>query len=149
MIFKSVLLLALVSLTSQAPRIDALVAAVRPVLPFPGASDDGELPADNSAQSRWFVVWPANPGDTRIVVKGNPLHPETQKAGAQAMDQINAAVKDKSVSVVCAKILGPWGTAETTVVTFDQRVISNGGVSVGDKCTVAVTDAKIVPVPKP
>jgi hypothetical protein len=92
MMFKSVLFLALLLLTSQAPRIDALVAAVRPVLPFPGASDDGELPADNSAKSRWFVVWPANPGDTRIVVKANPLHPETQKAGAQAMDQINAAV---------------------------------------------------------
>lgn len=92
MIFKAFVLLALVSLSSQAPRIDALTAALRPVLPYPGASSDGELPADNTAQSRWFVVWPANPDDTRIVVKANPLHPDTQKAGAAAMDQINAAV---------------------------------------------------------
>jgi hypothetical protein len=89
---KFVLLLALVSLTSQTTRIDALVAAVRPALPYPGASSDGELPADNNAVSRWFVVWPEEPADTRIVVKANPLHPETQKAGARAMDDINAAV---------------------------------------------------------
>ena len=38
------------------------------------------------------MVWPAGPDDTRIVVKANPLHPETQKASAEAMDQINAAV---------------------------------------------------------
>jgi hypothetical protein len=92
MIFKSLLLAALVSLTSQAPRVDALVAALRPVLPYPEASPDGELPADNNAKSRWFVVWPKDPGDARIVVKANPLHPETQKAGAKAMDEINAAV---------------------------------------------------------
>jgi hypothetical protein len=92
MMVKSVLLVALVSLTSQAPRIDALVATVRPVLPYPEASSDGELPADNTAKSRWFVVWPKGPEDRRIVVKANPLHPETQKAGARAMDEINAAV---------------------------------------------------------
>jgi hypothetical protein len=92
MMIKVILLLALASLTSQASRIDALVAAVKPVLPYPGASADGELPADNSAESRWFVVWPARSAESRIVVKANPLHPETQKAGAQAMDEINAAV---------------------------------------------------------
>jgi hypothetical protein len=73
-------------------RIDALVACVRPALPFPGASEDGELPSDHSARSKWFVAWPASPDDTRIVVKANPLHPETQKAAAEAMDGINAAV---------------------------------------------------------
>jgi hypothetical protein len=92
MMFKAICFLALASLSSQSPRLDALVAAVRPVLPYPGASADGELPADNAATSRWFVVWPGSPGDTRIVVRANPLHPETQKAGAAAMDQINAAV---------------------------------------------------------
>ncbi|HUE88655.1 MAG TPA: hypothetical protein VMO26_21470 [Vicinamibacterales bacterium] len=92
MMLKAALLIALATLTSQTPRMDALVDAVRPVLPFPGASSDGELPADNSAESRWFVVWPAAPGDRRIVVKANPLHPDIQKAGAEAMDRINAAV---------------------------------------------------------
>ena len=92
MMSKTILLITLLSLPAQVPRIDALIAAVRPVLPYPAASSDGELPADNSATSRWFVVWPAGHDDTRIVVKANPLHPETQKASAQAMDQINAAV---------------------------------------------------------
>jgi hypothetical protein len=73
-------------------RIDALVAAVRPALPFPGASADGELPSDQSARSKWFVVWPTAPDDTRIVVKANPLNPETQKTAAEAMEGINAAV---------------------------------------------------------
>jgi hypothetical protein len=77
---------------NQRPRMADLIAAVRPALPFPSASADGELPADNSAQSKWFVVWPAEPDDLRISVKANPLHPETQKAGAEAMDRINAAV---------------------------------------------------------
>lgn len=68
---------------------------------------------------------------------------------SMSAEQINAATKDKSVSVVCAKILGPWGTAETTVVTYDQRVITNGGVNVGDKCSISVTDAKPAPVVNP
>ena len=73
-------------------QMDALLAAMRPVLPFPAASPDGEVPVNNSADAKWFVVWPTTPGDMRIVVKANPLHPETQRAGALAMDQINAAV---------------------------------------------------------
>jgi hypothetical protein len=92
MMFKAVIVIALVTSASQTPRMDALVAAVRPVLPFPAASPDGELPADDSAKSPWFVVWPAAPGDTRVIVRANPLHPDTQKAGAEAMNQINAAV---------------------------------------------------------
>jgi hypothetical protein len=73
-------------------RMAALIAAVRPALLFPDAAADGELPADNSAQAKWFVVWPSEPDDVRIVVKANPLHPDTQRAGAEAMDRINAAV---------------------------------------------------------
>lgn len=60
---------------------------------------------------------------------------------SMSADQIKAAVADKSISAVCSKIIGPWGTAETTVVTYDQRVIANGGIVVGDKCSIAVTDA--------
>ena len=74
------------------PRVEQLVAALRPALPFPASTPDGELPADNSAQSKWFVVWPTEPDTTRVVIKANPLHPDTQKAGAEAMDRINAAV---------------------------------------------------------
>jgi hypothetical protein len=74
------------------PRVEQLVAALRPALPFPSATPEGELPADNSAQSKWFVVWPTEPDTSRVVVKANPLHPDTQKAGAEAMDRINAAV---------------------------------------------------------
>jgi len=73
-------------------RIDALVNAVRPALPFPGATSDGDFPADNSPASKWFVVWPSAPDDTRIIVKANPLHPETQKAAAMAMGRIQEAV---------------------------------------------------------
>jgi hypothetical protein len=74
------------------PRVEVLIAALRPALPFPAATADGELPADNSAQSKWFVLWPTEPDATQVVVKANPLHPETQRAGAEAMDRINAAV---------------------------------------------------------
>jgi hypothetical protein len=82
----------LVAVAASQSRLDALIAALRPVLPFPPAAADGALPADNGAQSKWFVVWPADPGDPLVVVKANPLNPEVQKAGAEAMDRINAAV---------------------------------------------------------
>ncbi len=71
---------------------------------------------------------------------------------SMSADQIKAAVADKSISAVCSKIVGPWGTAETTVVTYDQRVIANGGITVGDKCSIQVVDAhpfKPEPVPAP
>jgi hypothetical protein len=73
-------------------QIDALVAAVRPALPFPAATSDGDFPADNSPQSKWFVIWPTSPEETRITVKANPLNPETQKAAAAAMGRIQDAV---------------------------------------------------------
>lgn len=73
-------------------RTAALVAALRPALPFPAASPDGEVPENNSADSRWFVVWPGDPDAERVVVKANPLHPEVQRASAEAMDRINEAV---------------------------------------------------------
>jgi hypothetical protein len=79
-------------LTAQAPtRLQTLIDTLRPVLPFPAATPDGDLPADDSADSKWFVVWPG-PDDTRIIVRANPLHPEVQKASAEAMQAINAAV---------------------------------------------------------
>jgi hypothetical protein len=129
MMFKAALLIGLVTLTFQTPRIDALVAAVRPVLPFPGASADGELPADGSPKSRWFVVWP-DATDTRIVVKANPLHPETQKAGAQAMDQINAAVvaaerrAQEAYDEAIERLRRTGKGAELEVITLDDEGIA-------------------------
>lgn len=81
------------TLASQlSPRMERLVTALRPVLPYPSADASGDLPADNSAAARWFVVWPSDPEDTRVVLRGNPLHPEVQKASVSAMGDINAAV---------------------------------------------------------
>jgi hypothetical protein len=77
---------------AQAPSRDALIAVLRPVLPYPSADADGALPSDNSAQSKWFVIWPADPDDLRVVVRANPLHPDTQAAGAAAMNRIQEAV---------------------------------------------------------
>lgn len=84
--------MAVVLAIQAAPRMQSLIAAVRPVLPFPSANAGGDLPADNSAASKWFVVWPADADETRIIVRANPLHPDVQKASAEAMGEINRAV---------------------------------------------------------
>lgn len=84
--------MACVGVSGAQPPADVIVAALRPALPFPAASIDRELPEDNSAASRWFVVWPTTPRDTRIVVKANPLNVEVQRAGAEAMHRINESV---------------------------------------------------------
>jgi hypothetical protein len=76
----------------RAASVDALIEALRPALPFPAAAADGELPADGGSQFRWFVVWPSTSDSSRIIVKANPLHPDTQAAGAAAMERIQEAV---------------------------------------------------------
>lgn len=76
----------------HASRLEALVAALRPALPFPAAAADGEMPADGGSQFQWFVIWPSTPTSARITVKANPLHPDTQSAGAEAMERIQEAV---------------------------------------------------------
>jgi hypothetical protein len=84
---------AVVGMTLQlTPRMEALVAAVRPVLPFPAATEAGDLPADHRAESRWFVIWPREADETQIILRANPLHPDVQQMGAAAMEEINAAV---------------------------------------------------------
>lgn len=78
---------------TQAPhRMAALVDVLRPALPFPAAAPDGATPATGGAEAKWFVVWPSDPSDTSVVVKANPFHPDTQKAGATADGPIQAAV---------------------------------------------------------
>jgi hypothetical protein len=78
--------------TQPSPRIERLINAVRAVLPYPAANADGDLPADNRADARWFVIWPDDADDVQIIVRANPLHPEVQKASVEAMAAINAAV---------------------------------------------------------
>ena len=95
MIRKALVIVAAIVLTSSAqpsPRVNALMEAVRPALPYPAADAEGELPSSGGADAKWFVVWPSAPDDSRIHVKANPLHPETQAAGAEAMARIQAAV---------------------------------------------------------
>lgn len=75
------------------PRMAALVEALKPALPFPAAGAGGDVPADGSAEPRWFVVWPAEPGDLRVIVRANPLNREVQAAAAQAMERIQEAVE--------------------------------------------------------
>src|SRR5215218_1509796 len=91
----SVLLLTFVATagaSEQTRRIDALVAALRAVLPFPAAAADGATPLAGGADHKWFIVWPSDPGDSTVIVKANPLHPDTQKAGATAEGPIQEAV---------------------------------------------------------
>ena len=87
-----VVVIALASAVQIDPRVEALIDAVRSTLPYPASDVAGELPSDGSAQSKWFVVWPTSSEEKRIHVKANPLHPETQAAGAAAMARIQDAV---------------------------------------------------------
>jgi hypothetical protein len=83
---------AMSSMTQPAARVQAMVEVLRPLLPYPQSTPAGDLPFDNSASSRWFVVWPADAGDARVIVRANPLHPDVQQASAAAMEDINKAV---------------------------------------------------------
>ena len=85
---------------------DALVAALKPALPFPVASDDG-TPAGGDPGPAWTVHWPAE--DSAVVeVLANPLNAENhsralkaeaaiQKAAMQSQ-QRSQADYDKAVS---------------------------------------------------
>ena len=83
---------AAIVMTQSPRRIDVLVEVLRPALPFPAAAPDGATPASGGAESKWFVVWPTDPTDASVIVKANPLHPDTQKAGAKADVPIQAAI---------------------------------------------------------
>lgn len=53
----------------------------------------------------------------------------------------------KDGTVVCATIMGPWGTGKTVVAKLDQNVIRDGGsVSVDPNCVVNIQLA--APLPK-
>jgi len=78
--------------TVQTLPVARLVDAVRQALPFPSSDQSGEMPSEGGAQHRWFVVWPTA-ADPRIVIKANPLHPDTQQASVEAMDAIQRAIE--------------------------------------------------------
>jgi hypothetical protein len=72
---------------------DGLIAALEPALPYPASTPGGDVPANNDVRSPWFVIWPSPEDPPRVVVRANPLHPDTQKAGAEAMARIQQAVE--------------------------------------------------------
>jgi len=62
-------------------------------------------------------------------------------------DQITAAGKDKALSVTCAHITGLWGSGDTVIITYDQRALANGGVSVDPTkgCAATLTNMQSAP----
>ncbi len=67
----------------------ALVAALRPLLPFPDAREDG-TPSDGSTAAVWTVRWPGV-DETRVEVMANPLNAENRRRALDAERQIQAA----------------------------------------------------------
>ena len=130
------------------PRMEALMHAVRPLLPYPAAAADGEVPADNSSNSKWFVVWPTKGDDSRIVIKANPLNPDVQKASEEAMQEINAAVAaaerraqaayDKAVEQL--RRSGKGGELES--VTLDDEGIAGERIDAEQEVTIALARAE-------
>jgi hypothetical protein len=77
--------------TQPSNRMATLIETLRPVLPFPAADVNGDVPVRGGESAKWFVVWP-EPGDQTVVVRANPLHRDTQTSGAEAMARIQEAV---------------------------------------------------------
>jgi len=68
---------------------DALMAAVRPALPFPEASNDG-TPSGDDPGPLWTVHWPAE--DSAVVeVLANPLNAENRARALKAEAAIQKA----------------------------------------------------------
>ena len=77
--------------TQPSNRMATLIEILRPALPFPAADVNGDVPVRGGESAKWFVVWP-EPDDRTVVVRANPLHPDTQASGAEAMARIQEAV---------------------------------------------------------
>ena len=86
------LLLAPVAASAPTPRVAAMVEAVKPALPFPDGDESGAVPNRGGDDAKWFVVWPIEPEDTQVIVRANPLHPDTQKLVSSAEGPIQRAV---------------------------------------------------------
>ena len=131
-----------------APRVEQLVAALRPALPFPGASADGQEPAEGGADARWFVVWPASSHDARVIVRANPLHPDVQAAGAAAMGKINQAVLAAELKAqadyerAVAKVRAGAGAADVDGVTLDDEGLAGERIDAELELTIELTDVE-------
>ena len=67
--------------------------------------------------------------------------------GGMSAEQISAAAKDKTATVVCSKIVGAGFSADTYVISLDNKVIANGSISVGEKCALTLSNELPVKVP--
>lgn len=77
---------------AQSSPLDTLVAILKPALPYPEAAPAGDVPAEGGADARWFVIWPDGDRPARIIVRANPLHPETQAISNAAMAAIQETI---------------------------------------------------------
>lgn len=66
-----------------------------------------------------------------------------QPNAGMSAEQISAAVKDKSATVICSTLIGPYGTAKLVTINLDQNAIKDGGITVdGDRgCSATITSA--------
>jgi hypothetical protein len=74
------------------PAHAALIEALRPALPYPDADEAGMQPVTGGDAHRWFVIWPRSDEEPRVIVRANPLHPDTQKAVSAAEAIIQRAI---------------------------------------------------------
>ena len=133
--------------TQLSPRMASLVEAVRPVLPYPQSTPEGDLPIDNSADSRWFVVWPEGADASRIIVRGNPLHPEVQQASVAAMEDINAAVAaaerraQASYDRALERLRKTGKAGELETVTLEDEGVAGERIDAELEVTIELADA--------
>jgi len=57
-----------------------------------------------------------------------------QPNAGMSAEQISAANKDKSIAILCADAIGPYGTYKLKNISFDQNSIKDGGLIVSDDC---------------
>ncbi len=92
--------------------------------------------------SLWFVV-------VAVLVSMAGCQSLMQPSTEMSASQMKELVKDKNASVICASVIGAWGTAKTVVINLDQNAIKDGGISIdGEKgCTASITSmAPVKPV---
>lgn len=63
---------------------------------------------------------------------------------AMSPPDINSA-NVKAGTVVCATVMGPWGSGKTVVANLESGVIRNGGISVDPNCVMTITTTQSPP----